>query len=132
MAYLDVIRDVADRVNVPVAVYQVSGEYAMLYHGAAAGAFTLKSGKCPVALLRLSALRTPCFACGDPVCGCVVVLSCVGKHASVSARGRHDHHHVLCPRVVGVVGVTAAKQHTRKALILQDMFRCFDIHTQEK
>ena len=44
MAYLDIIRDVADRVHVPVAVYQVSGEYAMLYHGAAAGAFNLKTG----------------------------------------------------------------------------------------
>lgn len=44
MAYLDIIRDVADRVRVPVAVYQVSGEYAMLYHGAAAGAFNLKTG----------------------------------------------------------------------------------------
>jgi delta-aminolevulinic acid dehydratase/porphobilinogen synthase len=44
MAYLDIIRDVADRVHVPVSVYQVSGEFAMLYHGAAAGAFDLKTG----------------------------------------------------------------------------------------
>jgi hypothetical protein len=38
MAYLDVCRDVAERAGVPVAVYQVSGEYAMLVHAAAAGA----------------------------------------------------------------------------------------------
>lgn len=30
MAYLDIISDVADMVDVPVAAYQVSGEYAML------------------------------------------------------------------------------------------------------
>ena len=44
MAYLDIIRDTAERVDVPVAVYQVSGEFAMLHHAAAAGAFDLKSG----------------------------------------------------------------------------------------
>lgn len=27
----------------PLAIYQVSGEYAMLYHGAKAGAFDLKT-----------------------------------------------------------------------------------------
>ncbi len=43
MAYLDVIRDTYERVNVPVAVYQVSGEFAMLHHAAAAGAFDLKA-----------------------------------------------------------------------------------------
>ncbi|MDR0193848.1 MAG: porphobilinogen synthase, partial [Myroides sp.] len=30
MAYLDIVREVKDAVNVPVAVYQVSGEYAMV------------------------------------------------------------------------------------------------------
>jgi porphobilinogen synthase len=30
MAYMDVIRSVADDVNLPVAAYNVSGEYAML------------------------------------------------------------------------------------------------------
>eukprot|EP00808_Paulinella_micropora_P002876 g63598.t1 len=40
--YLDIVRDVRERVNVPVAIYQVSGEYAMLYHAAQAGAFGLK------------------------------------------------------------------------------------------
>lgn len=32
-----------DHPNHPLAVYQVSGEYAMLWHGAAAGAFDLKT-----------------------------------------------------------------------------------------
>lgn len=30
MAYLDIIREVRDNYSVPVAAYQVSGEYAML------------------------------------------------------------------------------------------------------
>jgi porphobilinogen synthase len=38
MPYLDVLRDTADASPVPVAVYQVSGEYAALHHAAAAGA----------------------------------------------------------------------------------------------
>jgi porphobilinogen synthase len=45
MPYLDVVRDCAERCRdrgVPVAIYHVSGEYAMLYHGAAAGAFGLE------------------------------------------------------------------------------------------
>jgi porphobilinogen synthase len=36
-AYLDVVRRVADAVNVPVAAYQVSGEYAMVEAAAANG-----------------------------------------------------------------------------------------------
>lgn len=40
--YLDIVREVRDRVGVPVAAYQVSGEYAMLHHAAAAGAFDLR------------------------------------------------------------------------------------------
>jgi porphobilinogen synthase len=39
MPYLDVIAAVKARVDVPVVAYQVSGEYAMLAAGAAAGAF---------------------------------------------------------------------------------------------
>jgi porphobilinogen synthase len=39
--YLDIVRDCKERVNVPIAIYQVSGEYAMLYHAAAAGSFKL-------------------------------------------------------------------------------------------
>lgn len=40
--YLDVVRDVRNSCAVPVAVYQVSGEYAALWHGAKAGAFGLR------------------------------------------------------------------------------------------
>ena len=36
-AYLDVVRAVADAVDVPVAAYQVSGEYAMVEAAAAQG-----------------------------------------------------------------------------------------------
>lgn len=44
MAYLDVVRDTKQRhPELPVAIYQVSGEYAMLWHGAAAGAFKLQT-----------------------------------------------------------------------------------------
>nr|XP_033816572.1 delta-aminolevulinic acid dehydratase isoform X2 [Geotrypetes seraphini] len=43
MPYLDIIREVKDKhPNHPLAVYHVSGEYAMLWHGAQAGAFNLK------------------------------------------------------------------------------------------
>lgn len=37
MSYLDIVREVADAVCVPVAVYSVSGEYAMIKAAAAAG-----------------------------------------------------------------------------------------------
>ena len=37
MAYLDIVRRVADVVDVPVAAYQVSGEYAMVEAAAANG-----------------------------------------------------------------------------------------------
>jgi len=40
-AYLDIVRDVRNAVQVPVSVYQVSGEYAMLWHAAQHGAFDL-------------------------------------------------------------------------------------------
>ena len=40
--YLDIVLETKKRVNVPVAIYQVSGEFAMLYHAAAAGAFELR------------------------------------------------------------------------------------------
>eukprot|EP00004_Rigifila_ramosa_P017801 TRINITY_DN4377_c0_g1_i1.p2 TRINITY_DN4377_c0_g1~~TRINITY_DN4377_c0_g1_i1.p2 ORF type:complete len:162 (+),score=30.20 TRINITY_DN4377_c0_g1_i1:614-1099(+) len=43
MPYLDLVRETADRTHLPVAVYHVSGEYAMLYHGAAHGAFDLRT-----------------------------------------------------------------------------------------
>ncbi|HEY7810152.1 MAG TPA: porphobilinogen synthase [Allosphingosinicella sp.] len=38
LAYLDIVRRVRDRFEVPVFAYQVSGEYAMIEAGAAAGA----------------------------------------------------------------------------------------------
>ncbi|XP_023320472.1 delta-aminolevulinic acid dehydratase [Eurytemora carolleeae] len=44
MAYLDLVRETKNAFpNHPMFIYQVSGEYAMLYHGAAAGAFDLKN-----------------------------------------------------------------------------------------
>ncbi|KAI8391491.1 delta-aminolevulinic acid dehydratase [Radiomyces spectabilis] len=44
MPYLDIVREAAELASdYPIAVYQVSGEYAMLYHSAAAGVFDLKS-----------------------------------------------------------------------------------------
>jgi porphobilinogen synthase len=44
MPYLDMVSRVSEaHPNYPLAVYHVSGEYAMLYHGANNGAFTLKS-----------------------------------------------------------------------------------------
>eukprot|EP01084_Bolivina_argentea_P109193 195154_1 len=43
LPYLDIIRDVKNNIpNIPIAVYQVSGEYAMIWHGAKNGAFDLK------------------------------------------------------------------------------------------
>ncbi|CAJ0968522.1 unnamed protein product [Ranitomeya imitator] len=43
MPYLDLVREVKDKhPDLPLAVYHVSGEYAMLWHGAKAGAFDLK------------------------------------------------------------------------------------------
>jgi len=43
LPYLDIIRDVKNTVpHIPIAVYQVSGEYAMMWHGAQNGAFDLK------------------------------------------------------------------------------------------
>lgn len=44
MPYLDLIQDAKEVSNLPVAVYQVSGEFAMLYHSAQAGALDLKAG----------------------------------------------------------------------------------------
>lgn len=44
MPYLDIVRDVKEKYpHHPLAIYQVSGEYAMLYHGSQAGAFKLKA-----------------------------------------------------------------------------------------
>nr|XP_019610165.1 PREDICTED: delta-aminolevulinic acid dehydratase isoform X1 [Rhinolophus sinicus]XP_019610167.1 PREDICTED: delta-aminolevulinic acid dehydratase isoform X1 [Rhinolophus sinicus] len=44
MPYLDIVREVKDKhPELPLAVYHVSGEFAMLWHGAQAGAFDLKA-----------------------------------------------------------------------------------------
>lgn len=44
IAYLDLVRQTKDKYpNHPLFIYQVSGEYAMLHHGANAGAFDLKT-----------------------------------------------------------------------------------------
>ena len=40
---LDVITDLSEQTDLPVLAYQVSGEYAMLRHAAAAGAFDFQS-----------------------------------------------------------------------------------------
>ena len=37
MAYLDIIREVRDAVNIPVSAYHVSGEYAMIKAAASMG-----------------------------------------------------------------------------------------------
>uniref|UniRef100_A0A8C3LK10 Delta-aminolevulinic acid dehydratase n=1 Tax=Chrysolophus pictus TaxID=9089 RepID=A0A8C3LK10_CHRPC len=44
MPYLDLVRDVKEQHPThPLAVYHVSGEFAMLWHGAQAGAFSLRA-----------------------------------------------------------------------------------------
>lgn len=44
MPYLDIVRQTKDMYpNIPLFIYQVSGEYAMLWHGAANGAFNLNT-----------------------------------------------------------------------------------------
>uniref|UniRef100_G1PS48 Delta-aminolevulinic acid dehydratase n=2 Tax=Myotis lucifugus TaxID=59463 RepID=G1PS48_MYOLU len=44
MPYLDIVREVKNKhPELPLAVYHVSGEFAMLWHGAQAGAFDLKA-----------------------------------------------------------------------------------------
>jgi len=37
LAYLDIIRDIRENTSLPLAVYNVSGEYAMLKHAGSAG-----------------------------------------------------------------------------------------------
>ncbi|EGD83378.1 delta-aminolevulinic acid dehydratase [Salpingoeca rosetta] len=45
MPYLDMLRDCKNEFpHLPLSVYQVSGEYAMLYHAAQAGAVDLREG----------------------------------------------------------------------------------------
>ena len=49
MTYLDIVREVADTVNVPVAAYSVSGEYAMVKAGAKLGCVKKKKIVCEMA-----------------------------------------------------------------------------------
>lgn len=44
LPYLDIVRQTKDEYpNIPLFVYQVSGEYAVLYHGGKAGAIDLNA-----------------------------------------------------------------------------------------
>lgn len=52
-AYLDVIRDIRERTDLPLAAYQVSGEYAMIKFAAQAGAIDEQN----VALESLGAIK---------------------------------------------------------------------------
>lgn len=49
MTYLDIVREVADTVNVPVAAYSVSGEYAMVKAGAKLGCVNEEKIVCEMA-----------------------------------------------------------------------------------
>ncbi|XP_013791907.2 delta-aminolevulinic acid dehydratase-like, partial [Limulus polyphemus] len=54
LPYLDIVRQTKNQFpEFPLVVYQVSGEYAMLYHGSKAGAFQLKA----VLLESLTAMK---------------------------------------------------------------------------
>jgi porphobilinogen synthase len=53
LTYLDVIAKVREQTSLPLAAYVVSGEYAMVHHAAAAGAFD----ECRAALETLTAVR---------------------------------------------------------------------------
>lgn len=57
MAYGDLIREVKDRINVPVAAYSVSGEYAMVKAAAQAGFIQEEAIMCELAV---SAYRAGC------------------------------------------------------------------------
>eukprot|EP01130_Rhizamoeba_saxonica_P009045 TRINITY_DN3671_c0_g1_i2.p2 TRINITY_DN3671_c0_g1~~TRINITY_DN3671_c0_g1_i2.p2 ORF type:complete len:134 (+),score=35.33 TRINITY_DN3671_c0_g1_i2:695-1096(+) len=43
-AFPDIISKARDMTDLPISCYQVSGEYAMLWHAAEAGCFSLKEG----------------------------------------------------------------------------------------
>ncbi|MEM7392853.1 MAG: porphobilinogen synthase, partial [Verrucomicrobiota bacterium] len=65
--YLDMIRETRERVEVPVACYQVSGEYAMIHHAAEAGAFDRQAAimELLVALRRAGAEILITYFCPD-------------------------------------------------------------------
>lgn len=50
MAYLDIVREVSDCINVPTAVYSVSGEYSMIKEAAKAGVIDEEAMICETAI----------------------------------------------------------------------------------
>ena len=50
MSYLDIIRETADAIDLPVAAYSVSGEYAMIKAGASLGYIDEESMICETAV----------------------------------------------------------------------------------
>lgn len=50
MAYLDIVRELADRFSVPIAAYSVSGEYSMIQSAAAAGLINKTAMICETAV----------------------------------------------------------------------------------
>jgi len=50
LSYLDIIRDIRNSTNLPLAVYNVSGEYAMLKHAGAAGVIDYEKVMCETLL----------------------------------------------------------------------------------
>lgn len=64
MAYLDIVRQTKDLYpNLPLFIYQVSGEYAMLWHGAKNGAFNLNAivMETLTSMRRAGKLKLDCF-----------------------------------------------------------------------
>lgn len=76
----------------PLAVYHVSGEFAMLWHGAQAGAFSLEAAvqEAITAFRRAGEAATPVSPSLSPV------SPRAGSSVSSLRRGRH-HHHLLHP-----------------------------------
>ena len=64
---LDVIADLSAETDLPVLAYQVSGEYAMLKHAAAAGAFVFQAAllESLVAIRRAGARATITYGAID-------------------------------------------------------------------
>lgn len=72
----------------PLAVYHVSGEFAMLWHGAQAGAFSLQAAvqEAITAFRRAGEAATPVSPPLSPEC------PRAGSSVSSLRRGRHHHH----------------------------------------
>lgn len=78
--YLDIVRDcaeIAEKAGIPVAIYQVSGEYAMLYHAAQAGAFGLEEA----VMESLTSMRRA---------GATILISYFAKEALTAIRQRNQ------------------------------------------